>query len=449
MSTEVVLLTRDLRLHDQPALAAACARARRVAVLFVLDEALLVSPGAAPNRLAFLLDALADLDRGLRERAGALIVRRGRLEEEVAEVVRTVRADRLHVARDVTPYARHRETRLARVADETGCRLEVHPGPAVVEPEDLRTQAGGAYHVFGPYWRRWSQAATREIVPAPRQVVLPDGLEPGRLPDLVTLAGGPLSPDLATGGETEGRRRLDAWLDGGIEDYEQGRDRLGDDATSHLSAHLRFGCVSASEVVSRLDRRRRGHEAYLRQLCWRDFALQLQAEHPDLGQRDLRPRRAGWHDDPEGADAWREGRTGYPVVDAAMRQLRAQGWMPNRARMLVASFLTKHLLVDWRIGARHFLDWLVDGDPAINAAQWQWVAGTGTDSRPGRMLNPLLQSRRHDPRGVYLRRHLPELRGLSDDDVHDPAEAPQGPPSAYPRPLVDHAEARARFLAGA
>ena len=449
MPTALVLLTRDLRVHDQPALAAACAHAERIAVLFVLDEAILGSPAAAPNRLAFLLEALADVDTSLRDRGGRLVVRRGDLAREVAGVVRETGATSLHLAADVSAFARARERRLAILADDLRLDLRVHPGPSVVPPEALTTTDGGAYRVFTPYWRRWAEHLHRAPLPAPERVPAVARLDPGRLPTLAELTTGPTSPGRAPGGEGAGRRRLDEWLAGGIDGYEDGRDRLADDATSRLSPYLRFGCVSAVEVVDRLDRRRRGHDAFLRQLCWRDFNQQLLAAHPDLPRTDLRGGERTWHDDPEGLAAWVEGRTGYPVVDAGMRHLREEGWMHNRARMLTASLLTKHLLIDWRLGARHFMDWLVDGEVANNVAQWQWVAGTGTDTRPGRMLNPVAQGRRHDPDGRYVRRHVPELAHLDDAVLHTPWEADGSllAPGGYPPPLVDHDEARERFLA--
>ena len=205
-----------------------------------------------------------------------------------------------------------------------------------------------------------------------------------------------------------GRRRLDAWLDDGLARYVELADDLAADATSRLSPYLHFGCVSAGEVVARA-LEREGAEPFVRQLCWRDFNHQLLAARPELARDDLRPRSAAWRDDDEGFEAWREGRTGYPLVDAGMRQLMAEGFMHNRARLVAGSFLTKHLGIDWRRGAEHFFEQLVDGDVANNTANWQWVAGTGTDTRPNRRLSPSRQAERFDPDGAYVRRYLPEL----------------------------------------
>ncbi|MFP4636040.1 MAG: cryptochrome/photolyase family protein, partial [Nitriliruptoraceae bacterium] len=227
-------------------------------------------------------------------------------------------------------------------------------------------------------------------------------------------------------------------------------DLLADDATSRLSPHLHLGTISVAELAARVDRSRPGHEAFLRQLCWRDFNHQLLAARPDLPHVDLRDRGDRWHEDEDASEAWRQGRTGYPVVDAGMRQLAREGWMHNRARMLVASFLTKHLYLDWRLGAQHFLDHLVDGDLANNSAQWQWVAGTGSDPRPNRVFNPVTQSRRYDPDGSYLRRYLPELADVDAADIHAPWREDGTSlvaATGYPPPIVDHAQARERFLA--
>jgi deoxyribodipyrimidine photo-lyase len=241
------------------------------------------------------------------------------------------------------------------------------------------------------------------------------------------------------GGETAGRRRLDDWAAGPVHDYALCHDLLAEEGTSRLSAYLHFGCVSALEVA-----RRAGDEAFVRQLAWRDFHHQVLAARPDAAYRDYRGRGDEWREDEEALEAWCEGRTGLPIVDAGMRQLLAEGWMHNRARMITASFLTKTLYLDWRAGARHFLGHLLDGDIANNNLNWQWVAGTGTDTRPNRVLNPLRQASRFDPEGDYVRRYVPELAGFAAADLHQPwrLRAP-----GYPAPIVDLEQARRRFLA--
>lgn len=447
MRTAVVLFTRDLRVHDHPALHAACRDADVVVPLFVLDDRLLGSRYAAPNRIAALLEALADLRASLRDRGGELLVRRGDLVEEVRDVVTAVSADELHLSADVSRYAERRQAALDDLGRALGIRVERHPGVVLVEPGEIAPAGRDHFRVFTPYWRRWIDRPHRDPLPAPARVPSPPTLVAGVIPARADLVAGAEAPERLRTGERRARQRLEGWLADGIGGYDHGRDVLAADGTSRLSVHLHLGCLSVAEVVDRLDGRRTGHEPYLRQLCWRDFDHQLLAANPDLPRTDLRSQGDVWQVDDEAFAAWRAGRTGYPVVDAGMRQLGREGWMHNRARMITASFLTKHLRLDWRLGAGHFLDHLVDGDVANNTAQWQWVAGTGTDSRPNRMLNPVVQSRRHDPTGAYIRRYVPELAAADDRTVHAPWEAAgQLEVLDYPPPIVDHGDARDRFL---
>ena len=453
MTTAVVLFTRDLRIHDHPALAAACRGADRVVPLFVFDDAILSSRYAAPNRVHHLVEAVADLRATLRDRGGDLIVRRGAPAAAVRSICVEVAADELHVSADVSGFARRRDGALRAVTDDLGIHLHAHPGVTLVPPGDITPSGGDHFKVFTPYWRRWAEHPHRQPEPPPGRVPIPAGLEPGAIPHARELVDGAPAPDRGRGGETVARARLDAWFaaaEDGIGGYDDARNDLARDATSRLSAHLHFGTISVAEIASRIDRRRRGHEPFLRELCWRDFNHQLLAARPDLPTSDFRSQGDDWRGEQDEADAiaaWKEGRTGYPIVDAAMRQLIREGHMHNRARMIVASFLTKHLRIDWRIGAWHFMDHLEDGDLANNFAGWQWAAGTGTDSRPNRLFNPVAQARRYDPDGTYVRRYLPELRDLDTATVHTPWEA-DGTLLAvdYPPPIVDHGEARARFL---
>jgi len=448
-ATALLLFTRDLRVHDHPALAAA-ARADRIIPLFVLDEAILASPYAAPNRLQVLLDALADLRASLRALGADLVVRRGVTSAVVRELATEFAVDAIHVTADVSRYAKRRQADLARIADELDADFVAHPGTMLVDPVLVRATGGEHFKVFTPYWRRWSAITPRALVPVPTRLTVPADLESGELPELAALTPGRCAPELAPGGEQAARARLAWWLDGPIEDYATGRDRMAIDGTSRLSAHLHFGCLSVTEIAASLDVRRASHETFLQELCWRDFNHQLLDARGDLASVDVRTRSDRWRDAPDELTAWQEGRTGYPVVDAAMRQLVREGWMHNRARMVVASFLTKHLYIDWRHGARFFMHHLADGDLANNYAQWQWTAGTGTDSRPNRMFNPIIQGQRYDPDGSYVRRYVPELAHVAGKQVHEPQEATlfdtAGAQGTYPGPIVDHREARARFL---
>ncbi len=446
MSCAVVVFTRDLRVDDHPALAAAARAADTVVPLFVFDDAILGSSFNRPNRTGFLLESLTDLDGHLRALGAALVVRRGDWIAEVAAMVRATGAASVHVSGDVSAYAQQREARLRASGADHGFRVEIAPGVTVVEPGALRPGSGAAkpnagaddhYKVFTPYWRRWAATETRPLAKRPSRLALPAGLEPGRLPALGELVSGDRSPDCAPGGTTEAHGLVDTWVHGGLRDYEARHDDLPGDATSRLSPHLHFGTVSPGEIAAAAAGRD-GAEPFLRQLCWRDFYTQILAARPDAAWADYRERaRREWRDDPDALAAWKAGRTGYPVVDAGMRQLAQEGFVHNRARMIVASFLTKDLYVDWREGARHYLDLLLDGDLANNNLNWQWVAGTGTDTNPHRIFNPTVQGKRFDPDGEYVRRYVPELAALRGAATHEP-DAGVRRAYDYPAPIVDH-----------
>lgn len=398
-----MLLNRDLRVHDAPALHAAAERAERVLPLFVLDPRVLERFGA-PNRVAFLLDALADLRETLARLGAGLAIRRGDAVAETVRLALAARAEAVFTSEDVSAYAQARERRLERALGGARIGLETFPGVTVVSPGDVAPAGGDHFKVFSPYWRRWRMEARRPLLAAPGQLRAPD-VEWGALPELRDLVAGGTAPELPRGGETAGRERLDAWLRDGLAGYAEGRDDLAGDRTSRLSPYLHLGCVSPLEVAERSGE----SEEFVRQLCWRDFHHQLLAARPELAWEDMRPREGNWSDGGESLVAWKQGRTGYPLVDAGMRQLLREGWMHNRARLTAGSFLTKHLGIDWRAGAAHFFEHLVDGDVASNTGNWQWVAGTGADTRPYRRLSPLRQAERFDPDERYVRRYVPEL----------------------------------------
>ena len=445
MRTAVVLFTRDLRVNDQPALAAATEAAEHVVPLFVLDRDLAAHFGA-PNRIAFLFDALHDLSRSLRERGGALVVRSGDVVAETVRIAAKTGAAAVFVSEDVSGYAQLRERRLREACEAARVDLLVSPGVTIVPPGDVAPAGSDHFRVFTPYWRRWRDAPRRRLLPAPERITLPAGLEHGTIPALAELVAGSPSPELPRGGERAGRRRLERWLDDGLAAYGRLHDALAANATSRLSPYLHFGCLSPLEVAERAERCP-GAQPFVRQLAWRDFFAQLLAANPQSAATDFRNRGDAWHDDADALAAWREGRTGYPVVDAGMRQLAREGWLHNRARLITASFLTKDLHLDWRLGAEHYFELLVDGDVASNAGSWQWVAGTGVDPRRHRIFNPTVQGNRFDPNGDYVRRYVPELAGIEGAAVHEPWRLGLLRPPEYPEPIVDHAEAVAAFRA--
>ena len=448
MTTAIALLTRNLRVHDNPVLTAALAAADRVVPLFVLDERITSSAFNRPNRARFLAESLTDLDRGLRERGGRLVVRRGSWVEEVLGVAGEVGAGEVHVASDVSALSAARVRRLRAASD--GPEVVVHECVVtVVEPGAVTPSGRDHYAVFTPYHRQWEAQRTRDVEPAPERVTAP-GVRRGHVPSAGEICGGGTAPDLLPGGESEGRRRMDRWLRGDLAGYSDGSDDMAADATSRLSPYLHFGCLSPAELVHRARQRDSdAARAFVRQVAWRDFHHQVLAARPDAARRDYRSHGDRWHRDDDALAAWKQGRTGFPIVDAGMRQLAAEGWMHNRARLIAGSFLTKTLYVDWRAGAQHFLDLLVDGDVANNQMNWQWVAGTGTDTRPNRVLNPLRQAERYDPDGTYVRRYVPELADLGAPEVHQPWRLPAGRRREldYPEPIVDLAARAQRFRA--
>ncbi len=428
----VAVFTRDLRLHENPMLSAAVDSGRPVVPVFVHDQAIIRGLPRRAERDAYLGDALADLDRSLRARGAALVQRRGDWSTEVLRVATAFGADTVHVLEDVTPYARRRLELLRR----GGGRVAVHghEGVTVVPAGAVRPASNDHYSVFTPYHHRWLATPWRSIRSGPRHVPAPTGLgsaADARSASGPARAGGP-SGD---GGESGARTRLRRWLADGLEQYVERRERLDEaGGSSRLSVDLHFGCLSALEVAARA-RSQVGGAPFVRQLCWRDFYMQVVTSRPEALWENFARRPWTARSTSGQLDAWREGRTGYPLVDAGMRQLSVEGFLPNRARMVVASFLTKHLGLDWRLGARHFMELLVDADVVVNNFNWQWTGGTGTGSHPERALSPVRQGKRFDPSGSYVRRFVPELEGLPAARVHDPTSEDRRR-AGYPAPLL-------------
>lgn len=431
---QVVVFTRDLRVRDHPALATV-ARAGPVVPLFVVDPVILASPLVGPARWAYLADALAQLDAGLRRRGGRLVVRRGPWVDEVMATVRAVDAAVVHLARDHGPLARRRRRALGTRLSARGVSLRTWDHLTVVPPGALTPTGADHFRVFTPYHRRWRAAPWRPVLPAPRALRVPPLPEPddpdpplGMLPPLGA------APTRPGGGEDAARARLRGFLARGLARYAETRDHFDGHPGSGLSADLHFGCLSPLEVAVRAAAHPDG-EAFVRQLCWRDFFAQVLAARPEAAWSELRGPAPTWRGEGSEVAAWRDGRTGVPLVDAAMRQLRADAFLPNRARLVTASFLTRTLGVDWRLGARHFLAHLVDGDVASNNLSWQWVAGTGTDTNPYRTFSPRRQAERFDPDGTYVRRWVPELADLRPPELWDPPPFERAR-RGYPPPLA-------------
>ena len=455
----ILWLRRDLRLRDNPALAAA-AEADLLIPVFCLDPRLLQGRHQSGARTQFMLDCLHDVDRSLRELGSRILVRHGTPERELPAVARELGARAVHATADVGPYARRRDAAVSSALAADDIELTLHPGLFVVDdPAEIRTSDGGPYTVFTPYHRSWERASRRAPLPRPRSLPgLPPGVKTGRIPSLKALGlSQPLSEPPA-GGERAAWARLEAFLADGVDGYHEQRDALGHNGTSALSAYLHFGCLSARQVEHRLPSSP-GAAELRRQLCWRDFYAQVLRSFPRNARSEHQARyraQLRWSRSNRNFDAWRDGRTGYPVVDAAMRQLRREGWIHNRGRLIVGSFLTKDLGIDWRWGERWFMELLVDGDEASNNGNWQWIASVGVDPQPParRIYNPSRQQHRFDPDGSYVRRYVPELMRVPDEYLAEPWTMPAEVQetsaciigSDYPAPIVEHAQARREAL---
>ncbi|HEX8159657.1 MAG TPA: deoxyribodipyrimidine photo-lyase [Solirubrobacteraceae bacterium] len=463
MTTALLWYRRDLRLADHPALTRAVREFECVVPVFVFDDALLHGRFASGPRTAFMLGCLRALDEALRKRGSGLVVRHGAPEQELVALAEDVDAEAVLWTSDVAPYARSRDIRVTEALQAAGVRGLPQGGGYVVDVSRPRTRAGRPFTVFSPFHRNWREMERRTVHRSPAQLpALPRALRMGRLPSIDGLGvggAGAVCAPFREPGEPAARAALTTWLDGPIDRYDERHDTLGDPGTSGLSPYLRWGCLSAAECEARAARRGgAGAEAWVRQLCWRDFYAHVMLLHPANARREFqaRYRELEWHDDEQAFVAWCEGRTGYPLVDAGMRQLARTGWMHNRALMVVGSFLTKDLHLDWRLGEAHFEALLLDGEPAQNNGNWQWIASVGVDPAPyfRRMFNPILQQKKFDPDGTYVRRWVPELRSVPDARLTEPWKMGGAEQEAagcvigrdYPAPIVEHAVERERAM---
>ncbi|MGA7688037.1 MAG: deoxyribodipyrimidine photo-lyase [Jiangellales bacterium] len=442
----VLWFRRDLRLADNPALLRAATDGDgRVVPLFVLDPALWGPAGDV--RRAYLNASLRALDASM---GGALHVRRGDPVDVVRTVARSAGATSVHVAADTGPYGRRRDSAVQVALTDaditfvrTGCSYAVPPGA-------VRKQDDGPYSVFTPFSRAWREGGWPDPAPLPDQVTwaVPTGGGDRMYedPDLGDLT-------LPEAGEAAALRRWQTFRDAGeqgLDGYAERRDRPDLAGTSVLSHHLKWGEIHPRTLLADLrSRTGPGPDTFRTELAWREFYADVLWHRPATAREYLRPQYAAMQYDRPGDDlqAWAQGRTGYPFVDAGMRQLRSEGWMHNRVRMVVASFLVKDLHVEWQHGARHFMRWLRDGDLASNSHGWQWTAGSGTDASPYfRVFNPVTQGLRFDPDGEYVRRYVPELSHLPGPTAHEPWATDDGYAHGYPQPIVDHAEERKEAL---
>ncbi|WP_380874972.1 deoxyribodipyrimidine photo-lyase [Sphingomonas sp. DBB INV C78] len=451
MAAPVILWFRqDMRLSDQRALAAATAEGP-VVPLYVLDDDGAGRWAIGSAQRWWLHHSLTALGEALAAKGARLILRRGDAVDEVARLAREVGAERVHAIRHHEPWWQQAESELGRQVD-----LVLHDGATLAPPDHVRTGGGGRYRIFTPFWRALKEQMPPELpVRAPASIEgVGEHIQSDRLADWDLL---PTRPDWAAGfadhwrpGEEGAKAALRRFLPH-VVDYDEARNLPSITGSSRLSPHLHFGEISPATVWHHVAKQAGAKaEPFLREVGWRDFTANIVDLLPSYGRRNGREAWDGfpWRQSEADFTAWTKGRTGYPIVDAGMRELWAMGWMHNRVRMIVASFLTKHLLIDWRRGERWFWDTLVDADYGNNAVNWQWVAGTGIDSNPfGRIMAPLSQSAKFDAAG-YIRRWVPEPADLPEPAIHDPHEAGCAPAS-YPLKLIGHREGRERALAAA
>ncbi len=446
MNTSIWWIRRDLRLHDNPALTHAIEHSDQVIPVFILDPALLSEPPA--NRDLFLFSALHAMDNDLRAKGSRLVIRSGEPIETLRKICTETGAELVTAEADHSPYAKARDEAIGKTLPlVTLTGLTVHP------PQAVRKADGTPYTVYTPFSKVWkSLPLPGKAAPPPKAMPsVPEDLRSEPIPEGRAFDAFPAS-------EKAARERLEQFLEQGVFQYKEKRNMLAQDGTARISPYLKFGLLSMREATQRVREiirnttdlaGRASCTTWLNELIWREFYFSILAHFPAVARQSFRENLRGipWMDDEKALQAWQEGLTGYPVVDAAMRQLKHSGWMHNRARMITASFLTKDLLIDWREGERWFMQHLIDGDLASNNGGWQWTAGTGTDAAPYfRIFNPILQSKKFDPDGEYIRRWVPELARLRRDHIHAPWEQTELMVD-YPPPMIDHGAARERTLA--
>jgi len=462
VKTVIHWFRRDARVSDNTALSEAARRAETVIPTFIFEDAFRTGPDVGAARLAFLLRSVESLRRNLAELGHELVVRCGKSEEILPKLCQETGAQAVFANKRYEPYAQQRDERIATALLNVGVGFELYKDAVIWEEQEILTQTGKPYTVFTPYAKAWKARP----IPPPRPQLRPANSRPSALnlqedalPGTPDELGYPLTQTLPPAGERAAREQLRRFMAGPVYDYGVNRDFPAREGTSGLSPHLRAGTVGIRTVLAELKKARAkatpaqtaGCDVFLTELIWREFYLQVLHNFPHVVKGAFRPEydRLQWSDNREHFQAWCDGRTGYPIVDAAMRCLNATGTMHNRLRMIVAMFLTKDLLLHWQWGERYFMKQLVDGDLAANNGGWQWSAGTGTDAAPYfRIFNPVAQAQKFDPDGAFVRRWIPELKDFHGGEVHTPWVNPLLlAKSTYPSRLVLHEEQREKCLA--
>ena len=455
---------RDLRIADNTALSAAARDGDGALGVFVLDDHYGDDAGIGSSRFRFLRESLEELERDLAAAGGRLVVRRGPAAEALPRLLAETGASAVYANAEIGPWPEERDGEVSRALDSAGSRLRLHPDALLVEPDALLSGSGEPYTMYSPFAKAWDAVEKKRPVALPARFSAPSlaSVPLARVRAWKDLEGGDGTPH---GGSVEAGKLLADFVARALAEYGRDRDFPALDATSRLSPHLHFGTISPRTVLAAVTDARRevsrlpGAAKFVRELAWREYFHHLLFHFPRVARESFHREMDAlpWRSDPASVDLWKQGRTGYPFIDAGMRQLAASHWMHNRARMAAASFLTKDLHAHWREGERWFELQLADADLANNNGGWQWVAGTGADASPFfRIFNPVLQSKKFDPSGAYIRRWVPELEQVPDDRIHEPWTMKPEEQSAagcrigadYPAPVVDHARERAAALEG-
>jgi deoxyribodipyrimidine photo-lyase len=465
MKTTILWFNRDLRLRDNCALMAAICSGHPIMPLFVLDEKN-ISLGAAQRW--WLHQSLIQLDRDLSKLGSRLVLRRGEVVEVLKLLAKETDIDQILWNRNYTPEAMVQEADIQSYAHQNHIKAVCHKGYLLFEPDEIKTLNGKPFSVYTPFWNALQKHKVEKPIAKPSNLLACLDIQSDALSDWGLIAHGwsDKFDDVWQVGEQAARDKLEKFLDEDIETYDVGRNIPGLQATSMLSPYLHFGQISPRDLWHQVVQQREmsqsakseGYTTFLKEVVWREFCSHLLFHNPQILDKNFRSEFDGfpWLENQDHLMAWQKGLTGYPIIDAGMRQLWATGWMHNRVRMIVASFLTKNLLIDWRDGERWFWDTLLDADQASNSVNWQWVAGSGADAAPYfRIFNPTLQSEKFDPHGNYIRQWVPELRQLSDKNIHAPYDLDPWALSlagielgvTYPSPIVDLKATRTRALA--
>jgi deoxyribodipyrimidine photo-lyase len=456
MKTAIHWFRRDLRLTDNTALAAAAETGEQVVPVYVVSGWKKAHHWTGAPRQTFLCGSLASLDGNLRSIGSQLVVREGDAVAELVKLAKEVQAEAIYTNRDPDPHGRATEEKLAAALAAEGRTLLTFKDAAVHEQDEVKTGEGGNFRVFTPYSKAWAKLEKPPVGPRLKKLSTPDGIKSAPLPTpehwgLTTFTGG-IEP-----GEKAARARLQKFLAGPIYRYGATRDLMGEDGTSRLSQDLRHGLLSPREAYERAKQASEESDAdgrnsvwkYIAELVWREFYFQILWHYPEVLEHEFNLKYRGmvWEQDEAKYRAWCEGRTGFPIVDAAMRQLNETGYMHNRSRMIAAMFLTKDLHLDWRMGEKYFMQRLIDGEIASNNGGWQWSAGTGADAAPYfRIQNPWSQTKRYDADGKYIKQWVPELRDVPAKDLLDPPADGNPLAKGYPLPMVDHGAERDETL---